>query len=84
MKLKIFPFTIMIHMTNSSLRVVSIIRGYHVYKDDWNPYMLAVQLNDASRVFLSSLETLTKLERVLITIFLTNIYTHFEIRASNF
>ena len=24
-------------MANSSLRVVSVIRGYLVYKDDWNP-----------------------------------------------
>ena len=24
-------------MANSSLRVVSVVRGYHVYKDDWNP-----------------------------------------------
>ncbi len=25
------------NMANSSLRVDSVIRGYHVYKDDWNP-----------------------------------------------
>ena len=24
-------------MANFSLRVVSVVRGYHVYKDDWNP-----------------------------------------------
>ncbi len=24
-------------MADSSLRVESVIRGYHVYKDDWNP-----------------------------------------------
>ena len=47
----------MIHTANSSLRVVSIVQGYHVYKDGWNPDMVftfhllilqgTVQLDDA-------------------------------------
>ena len=28
---------IVIRMANSSLCVVSNVRGYHIYKDDWNP-----------------------------------------------
>ena len=36
-KLEISPFTIVIHMAYSSLRVVSIVRCYYVYKGDWNP-----------------------------------------------
>ena len=25
-------------MANSSLCIVRVIRGYHIHKDDWNPY----------------------------------------------
>ena len=74
---------IVIHMANFSFRIVSVNQGYHVYKDDVNSDMVftwllanftrTVQLDDAFQVLLSDLETVAKLERVLITLFQTNI-----------